>query len=141
MAELFGVCGVLFCGHDAERKVLLVIEKEGDKLLGKKPGMVTIPMGRKAECETPEDAIIREFGEETGLKVEIVRPIEDITQYPTTNGPIQFRAFVVRQKNEASIRGELKTRWMSVDNFLLLPNKEVRPLSQEIVCLARPAPP
>lgn len=140
MEELFGVCGVLFRLHHNKLQVLLVIEKEGDDLLRKQSGMVTIPMGRKEQWETAEAAATREFLEETGLKVEIVRPIKGIMEYPTTNGDIPFRAFVVRSKNEASIpsvRGELKTRWMKVDDFLALPNEKIRPLSQEIVRRAR----
>lgn len=144
MEKLFGVCGVLFRWHPNTLQVLLVIEKEDDDLLRKRQGMITIPMGRKGREETPEAATTREFQEETGLEVKIVCPIKGITEYPTTNGTIPFLAFVVRPKNEAStnpVRGELETCWMKVDDFLALPNEEVRPLVKEIVRLARLVPP
>lgn len=139
MEELFGVCGVLFRLHHNQLQVLLVTEKEGDDLLGKKPGMITIPMGRKEQWETAEAATKRELYEETGREVEILCSIKGITEYPTTNGDIPFRAFVVRPKNEASVNsasGELGTLYMNVDDFLALPNEKVRPCAKEIVCLA-----
>ena len=139
MEKLSGVCGVLFRLHHDELQVLLVIEKEGDPLLRKKRGMITIPMGRKKQRETAEDAATREFREETGREVEIVCPIKGITEYRTINGTIPFRAFVVRLKNEASVdstRGELETRFLIVEEFLAFPDEKVRPLAKEIVRLA-----
>ena len=136
MAKFFGVCGVLFRWRSNSLQVLLVVEEAGDDLTGKRPGMITIPMGHQEEFETPEEAIIREFREEAALGVEIGHPIEDFTEYPTTNGPMQLRAFVVKAKKGEPIHsahGELKTLWMKVDEFFALSDEKIRPLSKEIV--------
>ena len=40
-----------------------------------------LPGGAVDPGETPEIAVVREFGEETGLKVEVARPITDLLHY------------------------------------------------------------
>ena len=40
-----------------------------------------LPGGAVDPGENPEQAVVREFGEETGLKVEVVRPITDLLHY------------------------------------------------------------
>lgn len=40
-----------------------------------------LPGGGVDPGEVPEQSVVREFGEETGLKVEVVRPVTDLLHY------------------------------------------------------------
>lgn len=40
-----------------------------------------LPGGGMEEGESPEDCVVREFGEEVGLKVEVVRPVGAIERF------------------------------------------------------------
>lgn len=62
------VGGVLKKGN----KVLLLQRTETEKVL---PGLWELPSGKKELIETAEQAALREFKEETGLKVKIIRPL------------------------------------------------------------------
>ena len=68
--------------------VAYVIEKDGSILMLRRspqkdhaPGEWETGSGRVEAGETPEDAVHREVREETGLKVEIVRPVDTFHFY------------------------------------------------------------
>ena len=69
-----------------------IIEFPNDKILLIKRGTVVfrgywaLPGGKVEAGETVEQAVIREVGEETGLKVEIVRKIGEYHESGVNNG-------------------------------------------------------
>lgn len=73
-----------------EDKVVCIKYKVG------KTGYIDIPGGKIEEGETPEDASIREVYEETGIKVENLVSIGDITtEYP--DRVFNFKVFLVTE--------------------------------------------
>ena len=63
-----------------------IIRKDGQILiLVKHNNELDLPGGRVENGETIEFALLREIGEETGLKVEIHNPVEEWSFYKTPN--------------------------------------------------------
>ena len=67
-----------FYGRDRSRSVAIVI-RDGKILMEKvhffERDFVTLPGGGIEEGETPEEAVLRELSEETGLTGRIIRPL------------------------------------------------------------------
>ncbi len=73
-----------------EDKVVCIKYKVGET------GYIDIPGGKIEEGETPEDASIREVYEETGMKVENLVSIGDVTtEYP--DRIFNFKVFLVTE--------------------------------------------
>lgn len=83
---------------EKNQKILLGLRKTSD-FLG---GLWELPGGKVNEEETPERAVVREFLEETGLKVEVVKKLSPIN-HSFTHFKIVMHPFVVKK-----INGKLK---------------------------------
>lgn len=134
-----GVCGILFRRSDTgDLEVLVVTEDHDDPRTGKKAGTVSLPAGWVDSEETPEEAIIREFLEETGY---LVRPIASAGMF-SVNGSKKLKAFFMEMMS-AEIREPVESmdpRWLSVEQLLSMRDEEVRPPVKEILqSLALPA--
>jgi 8-oxo-dGTP pyrophosphatase MutT (NUDIX family) len=75
-AESFG--GIVFRPTNDDHEVALIRIKS---LKGK--DVWTLPKGTAEDGETPEETALREVQEETGIRAEIVEPLEDITYWFT----------------------------------------------------------
>ena len=64
--------------HDSSRKILLVKRSETADYL---PGIWEDMGGRIKQFEEPEDALRREVREETGLEIEILKPLAVFHDY------------------------------------------------------------
>ncbi len=53
---------------------VLILEEARDKDTGTNPGKFEFPGGKMERGEKPEEALIREVKEETGLEIEILKP-------------------------------------------------------------------
>jgi 8-oxo-dGTP pyrophosphatase MutT (NUDIX family) len=73
-AESFG--GVVVKNEDGRHEVVLIRTRN---LKGKE--VWTLPKGTPEQGETPEETALREVVEETGIEVEIIEPLEDITYW------------------------------------------------------------
>ena len=70
METQIAVCGVI----PKEDKILLLRRVNSDEFA--KSGSWTLPGGRVKRCEPPDEAILREVKEETGLNVVVVKPLK-----------------------------------------------------------------
>ena len=74
--------GLLFCNDR-----LLLLRRRGGRYLG---GQWDPPGGSVNEGETPQQAVVREFWEETGLSVSVYRKLAEQRNLDTAGRPIEF---------------------------------------------------
>jgi len=68
-----------------EGKVLILEEAKG-KESGTNPGKFEFPGGKMNPGEKPEEALVREVKEETGLDIKPIRPFHVLEWQPVVNG-------------------------------------------------------
>lgn len=129
--KIRGAGGVLLKGG----QVLVIVEDESDQRYGKRAGMLSVPMGRvRSESgELPREAAEREFREESGYPVRVQQYLLEVPAPPA--GVVKI--YAMEMNGNVSIEnGTLRPRWMSVEEFLSLPDERVRPPSKTAVRLA-----
>jgi len=84
-----------------EGRVLMLYRHVNDAAY---PGALVFPGGRLDEGETPEEAVTREFKEETGIEVEVVRPCGLVTSYSKK----ALRLYRIRAYRVSQTGGELR---------------------------------
>lgn len=129
MNTIIGVGGVLLQAGS----ILVVREDTTDPSTGKERGQISIPMGHVEPGESPEEAIVREFREETG---HVVRPIRLLGVFhisgKNASGSVFLMELVPGQTPPVSDNGSLlHPQWVSAR--FLLSAKGVRPPTKEIV--------
>jgi 8-oxo-dGTP diphosphatase len=107
----------------------VVFNKKSEVLLLKRsnspayrPNLWDLPGGKVEKNETPEIAIVRETFEETGLKIDLLRPFDfELLKKPTCNFPvlsIKFIAICNEESVSLSVEHD-KFIWNNTNN---LPN-------------------
>lgn len=88
--------------------------------IGYGPYEYDFPGGAVDPGETPEQAVVREFGEETGLAVEVVRPITDLKHYfihedgtAYNNHAHFFEVALIGEKPEARCEADHELVWLN----------------------------
>lgn len=88
--------------------------------IGYGPYEYDFPGGAVDPGETPEQAVVREFGEETGLLVEVGQPITDLKHYfihedgtPYNNHAHFFEITLLGEKPEAKCEADHDLVWLS----------------------------
>lgn len=107
---------------DPKLAVAVVIERDGDILLGKRaswtrsPGLWSFPAGFVERGEVVEEAAIREVSEEVGLTVAI-GPVLDV--FSTAGEPVVLLAFPAAITSGEPIAGDDLTEigWFSPDQL------------------------
>ncbi len=94
---ILGVGGALF-----NNGKLLMVKRNADKRMA--PNMWEIPGGKVEFSEDPEDALKREFLEETGINVEIVRPYSTWSHVQDAETFYIEIDYVVQCKNAESVK-------------------------------------
>jgi 8-oxo-dGTP diphosphatase len=92
------------------------------------PGVWQLPGGGLAHAEDPRTTVVREFGEETGLRIEITAPlrvISDVLRFPAATVHTDRIVFQVRS-TERTLRAESggttdAARWFSPAELVDLP--------------------
>lgn len=125
---VYGAGGVLL----ENGRVLVITEDETDERYGKVAGMLSIPMGRIRDGESPRRTAEREFGEETGCLVVTTQYLQEFSLPPA--GIVKI--YLVEKKGGDIKKGALQPRWMPLKEFLSLAPGKVRPPSKEAVRLA-----
>jgi len=126
----YGAGGVLL----EEDKVLIVIEDTTDMAIGKKAGMVSIPLGRIREQEEPSAAAEREFFEETGIPVTVVKHLQTF-RIPGHAAEIYLMAPINQPSSSVSI-GTLNPEWIKIEELFAMQDDLVRFPTKEAVQLA-----
>lgn len=108
-----GVGGCLF-----RRDRLLLIRRA----LPPEAGRFAVPGGKVREGETPEEAIVREMREETGLRVTPVWEIFSLRR-EFAGIPYHLTDFLLREKGGILRAGReaAEVRWVSEEDWPLLP--------------------
>ena len=90
-----------------------------------RPPFFDLPGGALEAGESPEQAMVREFGEETGLVVKAGAPLLRADQYlrksdgePVNNRSSVFRADLVGQNPSLKIEDDHELTWMAPDEAL-----------------------
>lgn len=73
MSEKKIITKVVLAGVIADKDKILILQRNKDEDIF--PELWELPSGKKELLETSEKSLLREIKEETGLKVEIVKPI------------------------------------------------------------------
>ena len=88
--------------------------------IGYGPYEYDFPGGAVDPGETPEQAVVREFGEETGLLVEVGRPITHLKHYfihedgtPYNNHAHFFEITLIGEKPESKCEADHELVWLS----------------------------
>ncbi len=85
MKELHVVAAIIRYGDK-----VLIAQRKSDSPLA--PDLWEFPGGKVRFGEKPEDAIIREIGEELGLEVRVIGPYaENVHDYETAEGTVRIR--------------------------------------------------
>ncbi len=106
--------GALILSHDDPAKLLLLYRA------GANYSDWTFPKGHMESGESREDTMRREVMEETGLEVELIRPLPD-RSYTTGHGhPAVVHFFLVRSLDDSKLRLEPgfpdnKLEWVTID--------------------------
>lgn len=97
-----------------DNKVLVTKYKEGNR----KEGYYDIPGGKIEEGETPEETVIREMKEETGLKVKKLKYKGNmIIEYP--NRIFDFDVFITNESEGKPQEFEENTsKWIEINELL-----------------------
>jgi len=90
-----------------------------------------LPGGAVDPGETPDQAVVREFGEETGLLVEVVNSVTEILHYfihvdgtPYNNHCHFFEMRLLAERPEAKVEADHELVWLTpLQVFLLLKNE------------------
>jgi 8-oxo-dGTP diphosphatase len=87
--------------------------------IGYGPYDYDFPGGAVDPGETPEQAVVREFGEEVGLVVEVVRPIADLKHYfihedgtPYNNHSHIFEVRLIREEPGLKVEADHELVWL-----------------------------
>ncbi|ESQ83076.1 hypothetical protein AEAC466_14530 [Asticcacaulis sp. AC466] len=87
--------------------------------IGYGPYKYDLPGGAVDPGETPEQAVVREFGEETGLAVTVVRPVTDLMHYfihddgtPYNNHCYFFEMALTGEIPEAKCEADHELVWL-----------------------------
>lgn len=110
--------GVIFLPY---KKGLVLLEDRID-LNNSFYGYTIIPGGKverldNGELEKPEQAVVRELGEEYGLEANIIIPLDTFVDFVLTEKPYLFQAFLVFCSGEAVDKEPLKSRhrWVTLE--------------------------
>jgi A/G-specific adenine glycosylase len=94
-----------------------VLAENGRVLVGRRPsggllpGLWEFPGGKIEEGETPADAVVREFREETGIDAEVERPL-GIVEHDYSHFHATLHVFLLSARAGPRSRGERPFRWV-----------------------------
>ncbi|MEK7447731.1 MAG: NUDIX domain-containing protein [Patescibacteria group bacterium] len=77
----------------------------------------SFPKGGVEKSETPEETTKREIREETGLEIELVRPLPEICYHNSHDGDVRVKMFLARPTTE-NLRAEFdhdKVEWVTLN--------------------------
>jgi 8-oxo-dGTP diphosphatase len=99
--------------------ILAINGKIACSRIGYGPYSYDFPGGAADPGETPAQAAVREFGEEVGLVVEVVRPIADLNQYfihedgtPYNNHSHVFEVRLIGENPALKIEADHELVWL-----------------------------
>ncbi|MDO8470907.1 MAG: NUDIX hydrolase [bacterium] len=125
-----GVAGVLFREIQGILEVLVVEEDRDDERTGKKKGMLSIPAGWINEGEEPEEAICREFLEESGREVQATG---FLGEFPVRAfSALAFRVNLLSDEVQRTSE-YLNPRWIPCEELLAMEVGKVRPIALDIL--------
>jgi 8-oxo-dGTP diphosphatase len=106
--------------HVPSGRILLLKRAE---VAGYEPGIWEDPMGRMKQFEEPEQALRREVMEETGLEIEIVKPVAVVHDYRgerrAENEWVSIVYWCTAHSDEVILSAEHSThRWVSPQQAL-----------------------
>lgn len=108
--------------HDSSGKILLVKRSDKENYL---PGIWEDLGGRIKQFEEPEDALHREVQEETGLEVEILKPLSVFHDYygeRTPENELLIITYWCKAKSDQVVLSDAHTeyRWVTPEEALEL---------------------
>jgi len=129
--NLYGVAMLVL---SSDERIIMIRELTDRVDAGKYAGMASIPMGEIRPGETAEQAAAREFGEETGLKAEVLYPIGFFEIQEPGRDRVGVWAFFGRLTGEKVARdgGVSEPFVLSERDFLGMNPFDLRPLNLEI---------
>lgn len=80
----------------------------------------SFPKGGMEAGETPEETTKREIHEETGLEVELIKPLPEMYYYNSHDGDVRVRMFLAKPTTE-DLRAEFehdKVEWVPLDQVV-----------------------
>lgn len=99
--------------------ILSINDRIACSRIGYGPYSYDFPGGAADPGETPEQAVVREFGEEVGLVVEVVRPVADLKHYiihedgtPYNNHSHIFEMRLVGENAALKIEADHELVWL-----------------------------
>ena len=125
----------------------LLIRKDGKVLIQKRdwkrgiayPGRWAIPGGGKEENESPEQAVIREIKEETGVEISF-KSLQKIMDFPYSYKGVQYinRFFLCRIGDIQVYSLEGRMHWVTIQkakniNLVYKENEIIIPLVEEML--------
>ena len=98
-------------GVVARENRVLITRRPSQGLLG---GLWEFPGGRIEPGESAATACVREIAEETGLSVEVVRPLKRV-KHAYTHFKVELEVFLCRyQKGVVALNGPADHRWAEI---------------------------
>lgn len=93
---------------------VLITQRKTEGLLG---GLWEFPGGKINTGESPENACLREIGEETGLEIEILKKLTRI-HHAYSHFKIKMDVFICRLiKGDVQLNGPVDFRWIRLEEF------------------------
>jgi 8-oxo-dGTP pyrophosphatase MutT (NUDIX family) len=135
----WAIHGVAMLALGSDGRIIMIRELADRPSAGKYAGMASIPMGEIRPGETAEQAAKREFGEETGLGVEVLYPIGFFEIQGPGRDRVGVWAFFGRLTGERVARdgGVSEPFTLPERDFLGLNPFDLRPLNNEIYAAYR----
>ncbi len=113
MAEKIQKAGAIILSSNEKNKIALLYRAKQNNW--------SFPKGHIEEGENPEEAMIREIKEETGLTISIIKPLPNI-EYNYPNGEeISLKMFLVVSVDDTNLKLEFegdKIEWTSFDKVI-----------------------
>jgi A/G-specific adenine glycosylase len=103
------------------RKGHIFIQKRGGS--GLMPGLWEFPGGKIRAGESPEQALVREFSEELGIKIHPLHKI-GVIKHQYTSFRVTLHCFLCRasdERQEPVLRGAVASRWVTTEEIAQFP--------------------